>query len=264
MLKSRWFIALLLITVLTTIFIYDLHRVWMLLTLVLVTIASYEWGKLCKLSRRDSFVYSVLFVILSCISTLLLLEEDYFQQRLAALIVLLWVFVVPWWLLRKWHLPPVVMMSVGMLFLFTAWMASSFLFASNLFLLTMAIAIVCLNDSIAYFVGRSIGQTPLAVTISPKKTVEGSLGGIGFVMLLGMILYWYIDFDNQPLVVVLAIIFSMSVLAVLGDLSESQFKRYSGVKDSGVLLGDHGGVLDRFDAMLPVLPFIFLLNVWTI
>lgn len=263
-LTSRWFIAVLLILPLAVIVIYELQKMWLLLTLILVTFAAFEWGRLCQLSRRDCLFYSALFFVLSCLGSVFLFNEIDLQHRLASLAVVIWVFLVPWWLLRKWHLPTVVMASVGMLLLFAAWMASWLLFTDHLFLLVVAIAVVCLNDSVAYFVGKSIGRTPLAATISPKKTVEGMLGGIIVALIIGIIFYWSNNAKEQPLVVVLVVIFAVSVLGVVGDLAESQFKRQSGVKDSGQLLGEHGGVLDRFDAMLPVLPFVFLLNTWII
>jgi phosphatidate cytidylyltransferase len=109
------------------------------------------------------------------------------------------------------------------------------------------------NDTGAYLVGSQFGKTPLFPRISPNKTWEGSIGGAVTCILFGYILH--LVFDEIGLVqwVVLAAI--VGVFGGLGDLVESMLKRSVGVKDSGDLLPGHGGLLDRFDAFIFVIPF---------
>jgi phosphatidate cytidylyltransferase len=119
---------------------------------------------------------------------------------------------------------------------------------------TLAFFSTWVADSTAYFFGRAFGKQKLAPDISPKKTVEGAIGG-GLSALLVAALW-------GPVVGITAwqgglIGAGVSVLSVLGDLAESALKRYTGVKDSGALLPGHGGVLDRFDSSLFVLPFVY-------
>jgi phosphatidate cytidylyltransferase len=109
-------------------------------------------------------------------------------------------------------------------------------------------------DSLAYFAGKAFGKRKLAPAISPGKSVEGAIGGGVSAVLVG----WFM----APLVGIAAwqgglIAAGVFVLSVVGDLSESALKRYTGVKDSGNLLPGHGGVLDRFDSSLFVLPFVY-------
>lgn len=109
-------------------------------------------------------------------------------------------------------------------------------------------------DSAAYFAGRAFGRRKLAPLISPNKSVEGAIGGGLGTLLLG----WF----YAPVVGILAwqgalVAAGIFALSVLGDLAESALKRYVGVKDSGTLLPGHGGVLDRFDSSLFVLPFVY-------
>ena len=119
------------------------------------------------------------------------------------------------------------------------------------------------NDTGAYFVGNAVGRTPLAPRISPSKTVEGSLGGLicgaAAVPLLGYGLG--LDIDVGPLIP-LAIL--VPVAAQLGDLAESLLKRSAGVKDAGVLVPGHGGVLDRLDSLLFVVPMVYYYALWVI
>jgi phosphatidate cytidylyltransferase len=109
------------------------------------------------------------------------------------------------------------------------------------------------SDSMAYVCGRLFGKTKLFERISPKKTWEGFIGGIGFAILAGYLLSLFFHELKAREWMVAAII--IAVTGTLGDLVESMFKRSIGVKDSGTILPGHGGILDRFDAALLATPF---------
>jgi phosphatidate cytidylyltransferase len=111
------------------------------------------------------------------------------------------------------------------------------------------------NDSFAYFSGRAFGKHKLFERISPKKTWEGTFGGILFTLLLGFIIGSYINKGEVLFWMISALIIAPG--AILGDLLESLFKRSLAVKDSGKILPGHGGVLDRFDAALFTIPFFY-------
>lgn len=116
--------------------------------------------------------------------------------------------------------------------------------------------LIWVNDSFAYFVGKNFGKQKLFPKISPKKTVEGFLGGVFFSAIASYIIAQYIDILNFSNWLILAII--ISVLGTLGDLIESKFKRQAQVKDSGVIMPGHGGLLDRLDSIIFAAPFIYL------
>lgn len=127
------------------------------------------------------------------------------------------------------------------------------------------IALVVASDSTAYLVGRLVGGPKLAPSISPGKTRSGAVGGLVGAMLAGMVLAWMSNKNgNLPLSSVLlrsagwAVL--LGIVAQTGDLIESAVKRRRGVKDSGTLLPGHGGLLDRFDALLAVAPLAALLS----
>ncbi|PLS16709.1 phosphatidate cytidylyltransferase [Bacillus sp. M6-12] len=115
------------------------------------------------------------------------------------------------------------------------------------------------TDSGAYFIGRSIGKRKLWPEISPNKTVEGFLGGILFSLIVGVIFFLFTSIDIS-----VAKIFTMSVLigifGQMGDLVQSAYKRHYDVKDSGSLIPGHGGILDRMDSMMFILPILHLLH----
>lgn len=110
------------------------------------------------------------------------------------------------------------------------------------------------NDTGAYLVGRLIGRTKLLPAVSPKKTVEGAIGGLGLTVLVGWLLARTHPFLSIREWITVAVI--ISITATLGDLLESAFKRARGVKDSGHVLPGHGGILDRFDGFLLAVPAV--------
>ena len=117
--------------------------------------------------------------------------------------------------------------------------------------------IIWATDSAAYIVGKSIGKVKLWPSISPHKTLEGTLGGIGAALIVGwlfQLITKHFDYWSQALGISVLI----SLAGQIGDLIESGIKRYYGVKDSGNLLPGHGGVLDRFDALIFVCVLFFL------
>lgn len=122
------------------------------------------------------------------------------------------------------------------------------------FLLALFI-LVWMNDVFAYLVGTTLGKHKLSQKLSPKKTWEGSVGGIIFTLIAAWIFSMIVP--ELTLVQWLAFGLIVSVTANFGDLAESMLKRSAGVKDSGKLFPGHGGVLDRFDAVLFATPFVF-------
>ncbi|MCR9173680.1 MAG: phosphatidate cytidylyltransferase [bacterium] len=110
------------------------------------------------------------------------------------------------------------------------------------------------NDTFAYLTGRLIGRTKLFERISPKKTWEGTLGGVVMTILVGFLIGTYFD-TNESLGFWIGAALIIAPCAILGDLYESMFKRSLKIKDSGSILPGHGGILDRFDAVFFSVPF---------
>lgn len=123
-------------------------------------------------------------------------------------------------------------------------------------LLLGSFILIWVNDSAAYLVGKNFGKQKLFPSISPKKTVEGFLGGLFFACIASYFITKYTETLSFTSWLIMAII--VSVLGTFGDLIESKFKRQAGVKDSGVIMPGHGGLLDRLDSIIFASPFIYL------
>jgi phosphatidate cytidylyltransferase len=119
------------------------------------------------------------------------------------------------------------------------------------------------NDTFAYLVGKSIGKHKLYERISPKKTIEGFLGGVAFAIFAGyLISKLYIkpnpNFSDTSILIWTMIALIVGVFGTIGDLIESKFKRIAEVKDSGKIMPGHGGILDRLDSVIFVAPIVYL------
>lgn len=175
-----------------------------------------------------------------------------------ALCAFLFLISVAWLLLRGTHDPiaeiGTVLMTIVLVGIPFGLLAHFFLHGK--WMLIGFMVLLWTNDTGAYLVGRSIGRTPLLPAVSPKKTVEGLLGGIALTLLVAWALSRAIAApDLRTWLGCGAII---AVTSTLGDLLESAFKRARGVKDSGTLLPGHGGILDRFDGFLLAAPATML------
>jgi phosphatidate cytidylyltransferase len=122
-----------------------------------------------------------------------------------------------------------------------------------------ALLIVWVTDTGAYLFGRAFGRRKLWPQISPNKTIEGFIGGILSSVVLAVIFYAAGWLSGVPLLLLMVFTMILSVAGQLGDLVESALKRHFDVKDSGRILPGHGGILDRFDSFIFVLPLMNIL-----
>ena len=121
--------------------------------------------------------------------------------------------------------------------------------------------LIWVNDTFAYLVGSAIGKSKLYPRVSPKKTIEGTIGGFVFALIAAYIMGQFESIINPTQWMILAAVIVLT--GSLGDLIESKFKRVAGVKDSGAILPGHGGMLDRLDSMVFAAPFAYLtLNIF--
>jgi phosphatidate cytidylyltransferase len=164
-------------------------------------------------------------------------------------------------------------LTLGAVLLWAAWLALISARARGINFLLSAMCLVWMADIAAYFFGKLLGRRKLAPAISPGKSWEGALGGLLGVVVMAMVWVHVIDVhlpvDGPSLYQILvkrlgwlsllAVVF-LTAMSVVGDLFESLVKRAAGAKDSSQLLPGHGGVLDRVDALLPVLPLAMALS----
>lgn len=266
MLKTRVMTALGLLLVLLAALFWLPPVAWAVFVGVLVAPAAWEWSKLIRLRRAAGGLY-VLFVVAICAflfsATLGFSASEPLLRVIFFGASLFWMAVVPFWLWRS-RLPQTLWFGalIGLLVLVPAGLALVQLrqFSPLLPLLLMSVAWI--SDTAAYFAGRRFGRRKLAPSISPGKSWEGVAGAVLAVSLYALVwsLAWQ---DYLPtafkstrfgIAAMLLFLWLLTVMGIYGDLFESALKRRAGVKDSGVLLPGHGGLLDRVDALTAVLP----------
>lgn len=184
-------------------------------------------------------------------------------------LVTLWVSAAFWlcalWYLSRYSKVPVerllpdrVKYVMGVFVIVPLWVSLYWLHGYSVPMLIMLILVIAMGDSGAYFAGRTMGKTKLAPVLSPKKTVEGLIGG---VLLGGLTAFIFADFiadSLQGYLLLAALMTFMVLVAVVGDIFESMIKRSCGIKDSGRILPGHGGILDRIDSLFPAVPIFVL------
>lgn len=240
---------------------------------LLLGAAACEWLRLAGYSRRAGVVTGG-----GLAAALLILELAGWRPSAGLLTLILAGAMALWLMLAVLVLSAArqavrvnAMVSAGLaaMALGAAWFAALALLSRGLLWLVSTLALVWLADIAAYFTGRRFGRRKLAPAISPGKTWEGVAGAVVATVVAALLLavVWPAQpFFSTRLLQALgiplgALVLTLLVaLSVVGDLFESLLKRQAGVKDSGRLLPGHGGVLDRIDALLPVLPAAALLQ----
>ena len=120
------------------------------------------------------------------------------------------------------------------------------------------ILMIWFADSGAYFAGRSLGKNKLIPKVSPGKTWEGVIGALVVTVTASIIALDILHIPSSDAVFFVFITFVTVLYSIVGDLSESMFKRMSEIKDSGHILPGHGGILDRIDSLMSALPIFFI------
>lgn len=149
-----------------------------------------------------------------------------------------------------------ILLYIGIPFLLYHYISVNYIteFKTVLFVL---IIFIWINDTFAYLVGSSFGKHKLMPSVSPKKSIEGFIGGGVFTIVSSFALYHLYNYFNLWFYLIMAVM--VFILGTIGDLIESRMKRIQNVKDSGTMLPGHGGFLDRFDSFIFTLPFLILL-----
>lgn len=289
MLLRRVVTALVLLAVILPALLAQAPWVWPAVSLVFVLIAAWEWVRMLEPARANIAAQAALvgfgawvLVAMPTDPGALTAQEGGWWLLVhlgCALACLFWCLMAPWQLrlVRNALFPA----WSAVLVLAATWLAVLHLHRRGLGELLSGLALVWVADVAAYFVGRRFGRTRLAPRISPGKTREGALGAALAVLCAALVTHalaqadWPSTFHSRWLAALWATIpwpaalliwatmlLILVGLSIVGDLYESMIKRLAGVKDSSGLLPGHGGVLDRIDALLPVLPALVLIDGW--
>ena len=233
------------------------------LLLAFVVLGAWEFSKLIKITQPINRALLTLFIV-GCT-----LVANNHAQNPDNLYILLYVSALWWglnlfWVVsypnhtQTWFGSGIVRSMSGVLLLAPMWVSLISLHAKGNEYFLLLMLLIWGADSGAYFVGRKFGKRKLAPKVSPGKSVEGVLGGIGFALIVMLAFLQLQGIDSEQYFGYLLLTIVVASVSVLGDLFESLFKRESGMKDSGQILPGHGGVLDRIDSLTAAAPFFLL------
>ncbi|AKP73215.1 Phosphatidate cytidylyltransferase [Piscirickettsia salmonis] len=260
MLKQRVFTGAGLIIFALLLFFIAPKPVFAVVVLAVIFWSAWEWANLSALlSKKARFFYSI--------GVLILVFPAFKWSQLSLLLALLWWCIALLAVVSYprsatcWAKGVTVRLVAGLFILLPAVVALltiyNYLGAG---LLLSAMALVWAADIGAYFTGRAFGRRKLAVAVSPGKSWEGLAGGVICSMMIGVALLHCVF--KISVIESLIIAVCVSLVSVLGDLTESMAKRERGIKDSGHFLPGHGGILDRLDGVVAGLPIFLLLWQW--
>jgi len=256
MLKTRVLTSLILIPVFLAALFLLPEIYWALLMLSGILMGVWEWAEMAKFPKNGRVAY-LLLTLAACVLLVFangeqlayLQEYSIFWGILAATVF--WICVAPLWLTMRWHVRNFIFMAIaGWLVILPLWFSLLSLRRISPWLLLGIVAAIWIADTAAYFIGKRFGKHKLAPKISPGKTWEGVLGAWGGVSIYGLVLCQAFHLDYW----LIAGLWGLTVLSIIGDLLESLIKRQAQLKDSGTLLPGHGGMLDRIDGLTSSLP----------
>jgi len=281
LLKQRIITALILAPAAISAIFYLPINYFAILLMAIIGIGSWEWARFMGLvDTVQRLGYAVVTsAIIAALWFLLPVDETWLvitgvQHDITSI---LWLSVL-WWLFAAflmflypksssfWANNKFIIAIFGWLTLVPTWLAFMVLRTNNHLLdefqgaqlLMYLFMLVWSADVGAYFVGKSLGKRKLMPNVSPGKTIEGFLGGVVCASILTVIVGFALQWSSDKFMTALMVTLLITSISVLGDLTESMFKRQAGVKDSGTILPGHGGILDRIDSLTATAPVFAL------
>jgi len=259
MLKQRILTAISLLPVVVVLILYAPLSWLALMLVVVVGLAAYEWAILSGYAGRPARYGYTAVTLLICV---MLYISGLHVGWNTLLSVLAWV-AAAWWLSALIlvvfvhdSMPRPLKSVCGWLTLVPALFTAVAVADARAGFLLWMFCIIWAADIGAYFAGKAFGRHKLAPVVSPGKTWEGVAGGTLAMIIVAIVGWFWLTDRSQPLL--LAVCVLTGWISIVGDLSESLFKRQAGVKDSGTLFPGHGGALDRVDSLTAAAPFFWL------
>lgn len=239
---------------------------------ILAVMAVYEIEKVTQIKNKALVVLSLAFSTLFCLNECFGFVEVSYSVVLAIyVLIMLTIMLIGYDITKFEHVAVAFFASVAVPFAFSIFVYlrdinvhsdGKFSKTEGVYLILLVLVCSWLTDVFAYFTGRAFGKHKLCPKISPKKTVEGAIGGIIIPAVINIIVLavfekFFFDGTVIPYWAMLIVSPVLSAASMLGDLSASTIKRNFGVKDFSNLIPGHGGIMDRFDSCLFVLPAIY-------
>ncbi len=251
MLKLRVLTAIVLLPVVIGLVLFTSTSVIAVVLGGILAGGAWEWSALAGLAGRAGRAGFVMVFALLIAPGFIALGHGWYVAVTVGLALVWWLFSL-WWIVRtRYDFPPLAKSLCGLLTLVPAWAALVALHARDPELVLYLLVLIWAADIGAYFTGRAFGRRRLAPLVSPGKTWEGVAGGM---LLAGAVAVAGARHFGEPAGVFVCLGLIVAAISVVGDLSESLFKRLAGVKDSSHILPGHGGILDRLDSITAAAP----------
>jgi phosphatidate cytidylyltransferase len=256
MLRQRVITALVLAPLVLLVILWLPHPATMMVLALLVIIAAWEWSAFPGFTQSSARLIYVTVITLCIVAAWLYGVDRGELDVLLYAAVLWWLCALTWVAVAPNRVNRATAALAGLFVLIPVWLALVRLHAVAPQLMLFLLLLVVAADIGAYFAGRRFGRNKLAPRVSPGKTWEGVIGGLIAAALMSAIGVWWFHVSAVPFIGLCMIVV---IASVVGDLTESLFKRHVGLKDSGSILPGHGGVLDRVDSVTAAAP-VFLLG----
>lgn len=259
MLRQRIITALILAPLMLLV-IFGLPHAWTAAALAaLVLGGAWEWAGFVGWRQRTARLAYVATVALALGAIWLYARQGSGFSWVLSAAVMWWLVALAWIILAPARRSTLLCALAGLLVLAPAWLALISLHALTPQWVLFVLLLVVAADVGAYFAGRRFGRHKLAPQVSPGKTWQGVFGGMAGAGLLALGGVWWFDMPAAPF---LGLCLVVTAGSVVGDLTESLFKRQAGLKDSGTLLPGHGGLLDRVDSISAAAPIFLAGLLW--
>ncbi len=266
MLKQRVLTALILAPIVIALTLYLPTPVFAVIVAVVFAAGAWEWAGLSALEGTPRYSYTASVLLILGLLNRVLPEEPWIALAILSVGIIWWaaafLFVLAFPLGSGFFNSHAVRALTGVLVLLPAHAGLVLLHQGDPRAALLVILLVSFADIGAYFAGRAFGRRKLAPRVSPGKTWEGLAGALLMVLAIGYGATRVLGIPDSVVFGFLILCVVTVLASVVGDLTESMFKRLSGAKDSGRLLPGHGGVLDRIDSMTAAAPVFALGLIW--
>jgi phosphatidate cytidylyltransferase len=238
---------------------------------VILVLSTIALGEFYKLSAKKNYPAKMLLgIILNCYpiilySVIILMNINLSSEKILGIVLIsvMFLFIVPLYFL--FNKKENTISGIGVTFTGFIYVSLSFFvlvllrnMEDGFYYMVLTFASIWICDSVAYFIGRKYGKHKLMPSVSPKKSIEGAITGFVASSVFFMLMSSYF-FQELSLTICIVLGIIIGIFGQIGDLVESKLKRDADVKDSSNLIPGHGGILDRFDSIIFVVPFVYVI-----
>lgn len=255
--KTRILTAIVLILAFGSIVVFgegDLEFLFFGGVVVLATAAAYEFMIRCHRHKKEIYWYHYTPIVMTLgfvlLNVLMFDQASYFRAVMIGFMSIVFVYLMLYLFDQRMHRGELGVLFISTFYISFGFIGLAVLRHSDLFLLLYLLVITISTDTFAYFIGIKFGKHRLMPKVSPKKSIEGAIGGLVVASVIGTWFAMHFQVIDESLVLVFLLSVSLSLVSQAGDLIASKFKREVGLKDYSNIFPGHGGILDRFDSLV--------------